>query len=273
MRIIQSENPRPLNLLAVAPDGLVAAACDSLGVPGDTEVWETNGSLRFQHKTQGHRVEALAFIHDGRFLLLGENPILTVVDVTAQAKVLNPEFNYNWWRLAVSTDGSCLLGGLSPTHVGHVGCFVIDEGPTFRHIWSESRQSFAWFDAFAINHDGSRAALVERSESNSGRPKLQLAILEGETGKRIISSALDPSSSVLQLAFATAGSQLLARSEGRKVQIYDTATGAPAGELVHTGRPYVTGMAVHPRGPVACCRTNGTVCLWDVEKRELLRTF
>jgi WD40 repeat protein len=32
-------------------------------------------------------------------------------------------------------------------------------------------------------------------------------------------------------------------------------------------------MAVHPNGTVACSRTNGTVCLWDVERRQLLRTL
>jgi WD40 repeat protein len=78
---------------------------------------------------------------------------------------------------------------------------------------------------------------------------------------------------VQQLAFTADGSKLLARTESRTVQLFDAATGAPAGELVHPGRPYVTAMAVHPRGPVACARTNGTVTFWDADKREQLRTL
>jgi WD40 repeat protein len=55
--------------------------------------------------------------------------------------------------------------------------------------------------------------------------------------------------------------------------VFDAATGQPAGELVHPGRNYVTGMAVHPSGTVACSRTNGTVCLWDLARGELVRTL
>jgi WD40 repeat protein len=97
--------------------------------------------------------------------------------------------------------------------------------------------------------------------------------LRDSTGKLLVTIPTDAASPVRQLAFTADGAKLIARTDGRAVQLYDVATGAPAGELVHAGRPFVTGMAVHPRGPVACCRTNGTVCLWDVEKRELLRTF
>ena len=32
-------------------------------------------------------------------------------------------------------------------------------------------------------------------------------------------------------------------------------------------------MAVHPGGTVACSRNNGTVCLWDLENGELVRTL
>ena len=39
MRIIQSDTPRPLDLIAVGPNGLLAAACGVIGVGGDVEVW------------------------------------------------------------------------------------------------------------------------------------------------------------------------------------------------------------------------------------------
>src|SRR5262249_10925806 len=68
-------------------------------------------------------------------------------------------------------------------------------------------------------------------------------------------------------------SKLLARSASRSVKVFDVASGQPVGELVHPGRPYVTGMAVQPNGTVACSRTNGTVCFWNLEKRELVRTL
>ncbi|QJW97470.1 WD40 repeat domain-containing protein [Frigoriglobus tundricola] len=35
----------------------------------------------------------------------------------------------------------------------------------------------------------------------------------------------------------------------------------------------MTGIAVHPRGPVACARTNGTVTLGDADTREPFRTL
>ena len=85
--------------------------------------------------------------------------------------------------------------------------------------------------------------------------------------------ALDPADPVRQLAFTADGSKLLVRTDSRTVQTFDATTGAPAGELVHKGRPYVTGIAVHPRGPVAYARTDGTVTFWDVSKREQLRTL
>ncbi len=66
---------------------------------------------------------------------------------------------------------------------------------------------------------------------------------------------------------------MLVRTDSRVVQLFDAATGASAGELVHPGRPFVTGIAVHRHGPVACARTNGTVTFWDAEKCEQLRTL
>jgi WD40 repeat protein len=73
--------------------------------------------------------------------------------------------------------------------------------------------------------------------------------------------------------FSADGAKVLARSSGRTVKVFDAATGQAAGELLHPGRPFVTGVAVHPDGTVACCRNNGAVCLWNLEKRELVRTL
>ena len=66
---------------------------------------------------------------------------------------------------------------------------------------------------------------------------------------------------------------MLARSSGRTVEVFDAATGESAGDSSTPGRPYVSGMAVHPEGTLACSRNDGTVCFWNVERRELLHTL
>ena len=59
----------------------------------------------------------------------------------------------------------------------------------------------------------------------------------------------------------------------RTVQMFDAVSGARAGELVHRGRPFVTAVAVHPCGSVACARTDGTVTFWDADRLEAIRTL
>ncbi len=270
MRIIQSETPRPLNLLAVGPSGLVAAASNRFGVAGGVDVWDAaSGVKRFTHAT---RSEALAFVHGDQYLLLGEQPIVTILDAATGAKV-RPDLQSNWCQLAASGDGSRLLGGDSPIEVGFVSCFAVEEVLDFRRLWAEHRTSHCWFKAFALNHDGSRWTWAEQAETARNRPTLTLSVGDGDTGRQLVSTALDPASPVRQLAFTADGAKLLVRTDDRKVQLFDATTGAAAGELVHPGRPFVTGIAVHPRGPVACARTNGTVTFWNPDTCEQLRTF
>jgi WD40 repeat protein len=126
------------------------------------------------------------------------------------------------------------------------------------------------FDTPAISPDGSLAAYAQR-----GIPVARQVVTmrEADTGATRATIPLDPADPVRQLAFTADGSKLLVRTDSRVVQLFDAATGAPAGELANTGRPCVTGIAAHPRGPVACARTNGTVTFWDAERREQLRTL
>src|SRR5262249_20771853 len=153
-------------------------------------------------------------------------------------------------------------------------CFAVEAGPAFRQLWIEGPPAeFYWFDAVAISPDGKLVSVVGRSAfgGTGGRPALDISVRAAETGKTTFTKQLDAASPPQQLAFTADGSKLLVRTEGRTVQMFDAQAGAPAGELVHPRRPYVTGIAVHPGGPVACARTDGTVTFWNVEKREQLQ--
>ncbi|MFO0824569.1 MAG: WD40 repeat domain-containing protein [Gemmataceae bacterium] len=57
------------------------------------------------------------------------------------------------------------------------------------------------------------------------------------------------------------------------MSIFDAIKGKAIGELLHPGPSHVTGMAMHPNGTVACSRNNGTVCLWNLDKRAIVRTL
>ena len=273
MRIIQSDNPRPLNLLAVSADGLVAAASNTFGVRGGVEVWDAaSGSFRFGDSASGS-ARGLAFTPSGRHLIIGWSWQWAVVDATG-TPVRKPAVAYEgWFRLAWAAGGSRVLVGDSAECVGDVACFAVEGELQFRHLWTDRRASHFWFDTFALGPDGTGAALAERSESSTGRPSLRLSIREAATGEHRLAVPLDAAEPVRQLAFTADGAKLLVGTESRTVAMFDAATGAPAGELVHPRRPYVTAMAVHPRGPVACARTDGTVTFWNAEKREQLRTL
>jgi WD40 repeat protein len=88
-----------------------------------------------------------------------------------------------------------------------------------------------------------------------------------------VTIAHDPASPIRQLAFTANGAALLVRTDSNTVRLFDAATGVPAGALAHRGRSYVSGMAVHPRGPVACARTDGTITFWDAAARAPIRTL
>jgi WD40 repeat protein len=169
-----------------------------------------------------------------------------------------------------------LIVASSWNQCGAVECFAVEPGPVFRRLWVEGPpHELLWFDTVAMAASGTVAAVVERSAfgGSGGRSTLNVSVRNVESGKALFTAPHDTASPVQQLAFTTDGSKLLVRTDDRKVQLFDATTGAAAGELVHPGRPYVTGMAVHPRGPVACARTNGTVTFWDADKCEQLHTF
>jgi WD40 repeat protein len=281
MRIIQSENPRPLNRLALGPGGLVAAASATFGAPGDVEVWDAaSGARRFVYREPTFPLMSLVFHPNGRTLIFSRQGAVFALDPAPGEVTRDLIHSHDFPDVAVSPDGARLLVSENQetalqTTDGSIACYTL--GPRFdlTRLWVVGSDSVPLFHP-AFNGDGSRFAVTARDLSGA---RVRNAVqLRDSTGKLLVTIPTDAASPIHQLAFTADGSKLLARTDGRTVQLYDATTGAAAGELVHAGRPFVTGMAVHPRGPTgrsvaACCRTNGTVCLWDVEKREQLRTF
>jgi WD40 repeat protein len=281
MRIIQSDNPRPLNLLAVGPDGLVAAASSTFGVPGNVEVWNAGTGQRVttfpgRRELSSLVFDSLAFDPTAAHLLVaGESFGVSVVSASTGAALAELEEGTNPLlrpKLAAFPDGARLLVTSDAHEGGGVGCWRIAEDLTFHRLWID-RPTGSWFLALAVSPDGTRGVTAERSEWNDGRPRLDIVIRDAATGEVSAKIVLDPASPVQQLAFTTESTKLLVRTDSRTVQLFNIVIPAAAGELVHPGRPYVTGVAVHPRGPVACARTNGTVTFWDAEKGEQLRTL
>ncbi|MCI0703332.1 MAG: WD40 repeat domain-containing protein [Planctomycetia bacterium] len=278
MRIIESKNPRPLNLLAVGPDGLVAVASHTFGMQNDVEVWDaTSGTFQFAPAVPYREPRSVAFTPDGKFLFVAEWQKLTVVEVATRRKTNAPPARFNFPEFVLSASGTRLLVSSMRSEETMLECWSVGDGPSCQLLWSDGPHGdYFRFPALALSADGVWAAVFERGNTGGtgGRPAHAITIRDTATGKNRVTIPTDIASPIEGLAFTIDGSKILARTHSsRTVQIYDEATGSAVGELVHTGRPYVTGMAVHPRGALACCRTNGTVCLWDVEKRELLRTF
>jgi WD40 repeat protein len=291
MRIIQSDNPRPLNLLAISSGGLVAAASDTFGVSGDVEVWDAaSGVRRFLHPGGIGPTIGIAFSSDGRFLFVGEPYQILILDGTSEPRahglgaavgVYGVGAAVARTRTVFSDDGTRFVTA-SADAIGGAGLemWSIVTDPGYERSWGDGPHDFLWLwragercSAPAISRDCGFVAAEERIEDVAGRPRGAIAVRDGGSGKQLVSIPTDPASPVQQLAFTADGSKLLVRTDDRTVRIFDAATGAPAGELVHPRRPYVTAIAVHPSGPVACARTDGPVTFWDAEKREQLRTL
>src|SRR6266545_629831 len=284
MRIIQSENPRPLNLLAVGPNGLVAAASSAFGADSGVEVWDiASGTGEVVLSQEGVHPGSIAFTHDGRLLGFKQQagsvflPHLLVAvkmpDQTIDAVAGDPPA---FELFALSLDASHLLLPTQDSGAEQIECRRITGETTFRRLWRNGprRDCHFRYYAMAVSNSGRGALASEETESERREHDSQwISIRDESTGQERAKIFYHAAEHPQQLAFTVDGSKLLVRTESRTVQLFDAATGAPAGELVHAGRPYVTGMAVHPRGPVACARTNGTVTFWDAEKREQLRTL
>ncbi|AMV22911.1 WD domain, G-beta repeat [Gemmata sp. SH-PL17] len=272
MRIIQSEKPRPLDLLAVGPGGLVAASTFVFDAPGDVEVWDAGtGTRQCIHHIPDRETECIAFTSDGRFLFVGATAGITVIDLHSGGKTAVSRFAGSSPDFVLSAGGTRLV--VVNQNNNNVECFAIGAGAHFSLVWS-GQSDWREHYAPALNRDGTRAALVADTVYGGpgGRPSQHIQFYDAQ-GKFSGVIPLDPADPKAGFVFTADGMKLLVPTGSRTVQMFDATTGAAAGELVHPGRPYVTCIAVHPRGIVACARTNGTVTFWDAEKREPLRTF
>ena len=279
MRIIPSDNPRPLNLLALSSNGLVAAASSTFGAGGVVEAWDAaTGARRFVrkfvrapvHPESEPCVRGLAFLAD-RLLVGRYGGKIAAFAVPSGAEVTAPPIELVDPTFAPAPDGTRLLVANfrgNGESFGVLESIAAEPNGAYRRLWRAEIYCFG-SPVAAVGH-GCCAITIGQLE-----PRLMqfVSIRDAESGKERASISLGTAAPGKQLAFTADGAKLLVGTDGNKVQLFDAATGAAAGELAHKGRPFVTAVAVHPRGPVACARTDGTVTLWDAEKRTQLRTL
>jgi len=275
MRVIQSEFKRPLNLLAIGARGHIAAASSEFGVRGDVEVWElTSGNLLFSQTLCEREVRSLGFTPDGEYLLAGTDDKLAFLKVSSGKIESGPKLMLGYPKFAltaISETGSRLFVVEHVNQYARLACWEVAVGPAFRQLWADIWTAYPNFDAPTIAPDGGQVAAVVQFRGSPSRPAQSVHVRDAIDGKTRLEIPCDASSPIEELQFMTNGSLLLARPPGRIVNVFDATTGQPTGELIHRGRAYVSSMAVHPSGLLACSRNNGTVCFWNVEKRELVR--
>jgi WD40 repeat protein len=281
MRVIQSEFNRPLDLLAIGARGHIAAASSVfasssfLGVQGDVKVWDlASGKLAFSRLINEGGLWSLAFTPDGDHLLVGTDTALHVLQVSTAERLFGLNLALSLPSFTVSATGRRLLVIERVNQTSRLACWDFADDPEFRRLWVDEHHEPLSYSNPAISRDGSRVAVAVRASfgphdrSNEG-----IYVRDATDGKIQTSIRWDADDPVMELQFAADGSLLLVRSWGRIVKVVDAVSGHLKGELIHRGRAYITGMAVHPSGLLACSRNNGTVCFWNVEKRELVRVL
>jgi WD40 repeat protein len=277
MRVLGEETKQPRSLLAFGPSGLLAAGCGDLGLTGDFEIWDvTTGLLQRTCSTPAYAIQSLAFTQDGRSLLVSAEDALRAFDPQTGVSQVDPLLRVDYAECSLSADGRRLLVAETQEHAGQtaggLACFAFSDGPVVPALWGASPRGVTAFHAPAMSPDGGRTAVVKRFGSDRPRQVIQLS--NGGTGKILHEIPTDAADAVWQLAFAANGSLLLSLARSRKIHVWDADAGEPVGELVHPGRSYVSAFAVHPNGRVvAASRNDGTVWLWDVTARTVLRTL
>jgi WD40 repeat protein len=140
-----------------------------------------------------------------------------------------------------------------------------------RSLWADRPYPFLGYRAPTLSSDGRTLAVIVLSERAEGGADRSISIRVSATGTNCVDIRCESESSVEELLFSADGSLLLSRTIGRRVLKFDVESGEAKGALVHPGRAFVTGMAVHPRGALACSRSNGSICFWDLRKSEPTR--
>lgn len=279
MRVLQAKTKRPLDLLAIGAGGHVAAASSAFGVRSEVEVWEIASGRRVHDLAGGNQdTSSITFHPDGKRLFIGSERMLRVWDLSTNTvvdlggRVVFPELvfdgkgarillTYTRWDDEES-------GIIEYREVKQVELLLASSD----WLWNVAGNVRTMYARPVVSPDGNRVAASMHNYSRD-RVRNNVHIRKAATGQVDAEIEFGGANPLLQLAFSADSSKLLARSSGRVVKVFDPPTGQPVGELMHPGRPYVTGMAVHPNGTVACSRNNGAVCFWNLEKYELMRTL
>lgn len=271
MRVLQANERRPLDLLAVGAGGRVAAASSAFGVRGDVDVWDAATGRLVTTLGLGvpdaSRTCSLAFDADGVRLFVGRSQSIAVFDETPKHCAVFAATGTPHFALA---RGPRILVAESARGFARLSWRQLDAGTLFHEVWHAEGPAGSDYVAPAVSPDLTRVAAAIRPV---GADRAAVHIRLAATGTILARCEGDPADPVKQLAFSADSNLLLVRIDGRAVKLFDAATGLPADELVHPGRPFVTGVAVHPDGTVACSRSSGVVCLWNVAKREVVRTL
>ncbi len=271
MRIIQSDTPRALNRVALGPDGLIAAACGVFGATGGVEVWAaTTGTRKWVYAPDRWGFGSVWFLPDRPYMVLADHLGVSLLTVPKTKGTLEEIARTGWGGAAVAAFEGRLFVGRADHSSAALTCWGV---PKLNLLWKEDRWELrARFGAApAIDPNGTLLAVPV--QTGGPRPTQFVSVRNADTGKQRAQVPLDAASPVQQVAFTADGATLVVRTDDRTVRLFDAATGAAAGEFVHPGRSFVTGIAVHPRGPIACARTNGTVTFWDASTREQIRTL
>jgi WD40 repeat protein len=272
MRVLQSRHPRPLDLLAIGAGGHIAAACSQFDVRADVELWDLSpGVSQPAYPTDGYDFWSLVFTPSGTHLLIGSDRLKVLTLATGEVGPV-PGLELNYPEVALSADGRLLVACTRMNQAGAVGAWAVGAEPEFVRVWANGPHEFIWFHSPSVSPDGTRVAVGVNAGYDRARAVID--VRRAADGDILHEIALDPTDPTEQLAFTADGSKLLARFLGRTVRAFDAQTGEPAGELVHKGRPFVTGLAVHPGGrAIATTRTDGTVWFWDPATLRQLRSF
>jgi hypothetical protein len=260
VRVLQSKYPRALGLVALGPNGHVAAASAEFQAGAFVEVWDATGAEpAWSYTATGYGGRALAFVRDRLFF--GYSSGADLIELRrANRRATTDSILTGWKQAACALLADRVIVGRTENAAAALTCWSF---PELKLLWRvntwESHTHFR--TGAATSADGSRVAFA--TNVGSFPCKQFVTVHDTDTGERVARWELEPTSAVAQLAFSACGTKLFARSAARTVEVLDAQTGARVGELVHPGRAFVSGIAVHPSGTIACARANGTVTLWN----------
>lgn len=262
MRVLQSKYPRALGLVALGPNGLVAAASNEFRAGAFAEVWDATGAEpAWSYTATGYGGRALAFAPGGLFFGYCSGAELIELRHTNRRATVET-IRTAWQQAAFAPLADRVIVGRTENAAGALTCWSF---PEMKLLWRLDKwEPHTYFrTGAAVSADGTRVAFA--TNVGSFPCKQFVTVHDTNTGESVARWELETTTAYDQFAYSACGTKLFARSAARTVEVFDALTGAKAGELVHTGRAFVSGLAVHPNGTIACTRANGTVTLWNAQ--------